>query len=260
MHWGEEFLGGHDAQGRPLLGVNALTNPAYCPSAKQPELKHAAVRIEPAALPWQMVALAWLPQDQALRAREQLKALMGTFGYASCVPFGREPHAQGLTGVLWRAAALEAADDAMLDRIEAVLGLHDAQTLRYQDRRRGQRRAILLQREGAAQTLRAVMLVGDTRAEAWIRTLLQDELPARAYGRLLLSPGAQAPLALAGRGKQVCTCLNVTEPQIVEVLAQCQGPVDDRLVQLQQRLKCGTNCGSCIPALRGYARASISVA
>ena len=29
---------------------------AYCPQSRQPELKHAAVRVEPAQLPWQLVA------------------------------------------------------------------------------------------------------------------------------------------------------------------------------------------------------------
>ena len=37
------------------------------------------------------------------------------------------------------------------------------------------------------------MLAGDTSAEAWIKTVLQDELPAQSYGRLLLVPGAKAP-------------------------------------------------------------------
>ena len=51
MHWGERFLGG---EGR--LGVNQLTIGALDPSSRQPELKHCAVRIEPAELPWRLVA------------------------------------------------------------------------------------------------------------------------------------------------------------------------------------------------------------
>jgi assimilatory nitrate reductase catalytic subunit len=260
MHWGEEFIGGHDPEGQPLHGINGLTQPAFCPSSKQPELKHAAVRIEPMPLPWQMLGLAWLPQAEAVAAREALKPLMGAFGYAVCVPFGREPHDQGLVGVLWRAAALTPASDELLDRIEQILGLAGPATLRYQDKRLGQRRAMRLDRDGETQTLRGVMLVGDTRAEAWIKTLLQDELPAQAYGRLLLAPGAQPPVAVQAKGKQVCTCFNVTEPQIIEQLGQCRGSADERLAQLQGALKCGTNCGSCIPALRGYVKVSIAAA
>ncbi|MGQ0511631.1 MAG: nitrite reductase small subunit NirD [Betaproteobacteria bacterium] len=44
MHWGGRFTGG--------IGTNALTVPAIDPFSKQPELKHAAVRIEPFAARW----------------------------------------------------------------------------------------------------------------------------------------------------------------------------------------------------------------
>jgi assimilatory nitrate reductase catalytic subunit len=45
MHWGPEYLGGCASTGERLAGVNALTSPAYCPSSRQPELKHAAVKV-----------------------------------------------------------------------------------------------------------------------------------------------------------------------------------------------------------------------
>ena len=44
MHWGARFIGG--------AGINALTLPAIDPHSKQPELKHAAVRIERFAVRW----------------------------------------------------------------------------------------------------------------------------------------------------------------------------------------------------------------
>jgi assimilatory nitrate reductase catalytic subunit len=75
-------------------------------------------------------------------------------------------------------------------------------------------------------------------------------LLADAYGRALLSPGATPPVAVESKGKQVCTCFNVTETAIAEALGTCHGNTDNRLAQLQGQLKCGTNCGSCIPALR----------
>jgi assimilatory nitrate reductase catalytic subunit len=64
MHWGGRFTAG--------AGTNALTLPAIDPYSKQPELKHAAVRIEPFAARWrgafvahatpelQRAAAAWL--------------------------------------------------------------------------------------------------------------------------------------------------------------------------------------------------------
>lgn len=94
------------------------------------------------------------------------------------------------------------------------------------------------------------LLAGDTRSEAWLRPLLQDGLVADAYGRSLLAPGSTPPVAMAARGKQVCTCFNVSESAITTALSHCPGSDDERLARLQGKLKCGTNCGSCIPALR----------
>ena len=110
-----------------------------------------------------------------------------------------------------------------------------------------------LERSGADARLQAFLLAGDIRAEAWIRTLLQDELPAQAYGRLLLSPGAKPPVAVQPRSKPVCSCFNVTAAQIEQCLAQVSGPPPQRLATLQAELKCGTNCGSCIPQLKRMA-------
>ena len=250
MHWGEEYLSGVDNKGRAMSGVNALTVPTFCPKSKQPELKHAAVKITPAELPWRLLALAWLPQDEALAVREALKPFMSAFAFTSCVPFGREPHDRGQVGVLFRAAGIEAASAEVIARIESLMGVDGADVLRYQDKHRGQRRAMRMERSPDGLRLAAFVLAGDISAEAWIRPLLQDELLADAYGRALLSPGATPPVAVVSKGKQICTCFNVTETAIVDTLANCPGDTDARLAQLQGQLKCGTNCGSCIPALR----------
>ncbi len=252
MHWGAEYLSGLSSTGEPLAGVNALTTSAYCPGSKQPELKHAAVKVLKAELPWTLLAVGWLPEAQALSAREGLRALMARFPFASCVPFGRER-----TGVLFRAAAHEAPEPAVIDQIEALLGLATADALRYADKRLGQRRTARLVREGEATRLEAFVLAGDTRAEVWLKPLLQDELPAAAYGRLLLMPGARAPVAVVAKGRQVCTCFNVTEDAIQARLQTCEGTDDQRLAALQAGLRCGTNCGSCVPELKRLVRATV---
>ncbi|KRC29486.1 nitrate reductase [Acidovorax sp. Root217] len=261
MHWGSEYLSGQSSSGERLSGVNALTTSAYCPTSKQPELKHAAVKILKAEMPWTLLAMAWLPGDKALAARESLSALMDAFPFASCVPFSNntplsEPGRER-TGVLLRAAGHEAPPDALIERIEALLGLATADTLRYADRKRGQRRAArLARRDDGSSTLEAIVLSGDTSAQGWLKTLLQEELPAQTYGRLLLVPSAKAPVAVQSRGKTVCTCFNVTDVAITGALAQCHGTDDDRLAQLQGQLRCGTNCGSCLPELKRMVRAT----
>jgi assimilatory nitrate reductase catalytic subunit len=252
MHWGSEFLTGCSSTGNRLAGVNAITTSAYCPTSKQPELKHAAVKILKAELPWSLLGVAWLEADEALQARERLKEVMALFPFASCVPFGRER-----AGVLLRAAAHEAPPEELVARIENMLGLDGSDALRYADRRKGQRRAMRLVRHGNEARLDGFLLAGDTSAETWITTLLQDELPAQAYGRLLLVPGTKAPVTLRSRGKQVCTCLNVTDAAIHVHLGSCGGSEEDRFASLQSSLKCGTSCGSCVPELRRMVRSAM---
>jgi assimilatory nitrate reductase catalytic subunit len=261
MHWGGDYLSGRSSSGERLAGVNAITTSAYCPSSKQPELKHAAVKILKAELPWTLLAVAWLPEGSAHSARTALQKLMERFEFATCVPFGREDagttDTPALRGVLFRAASTYAPDDDSLAQIERLLGLDGADTLRYEDKKRGQRRTARLVRtaQGQAQ-LQGFVLAGDTSAEAWIKTLLQDQLDATSYGRLLLSPGSRAPVAIQSKGAQVCTCFNVTQPEIEATLKTCQGSDDERLTQLQGALKCGTNCGSCLPQVKKLVRSN----
>jgi assimilatory nitrate reductase catalytic subunit len=255
MHWGPEYLSGRSSQGEPLAGVNALTTSAYCPTSKQPELKHAAVKILKAELRWTLLGVAWLPEASALTALAELRTMMPAFDFASCVPFSNgapleSARGRERTGVLFRAAAHEAPEPALVGRMEALLGLATSDTLRYADQGRQQRRSARLLRTGDEITLDAFLLAGDTSAESWIKTLLQDELPAGRYGRLLLMPGAAAPLAVVAKSPQVCTCFNVGEDAIRGALPHWSGTEDQRLAGLQSELQCGTNCGSCIPELR----------
>ena len=244
MHWGPEYLAG--------LGVNALTSSAVCPQSKQPELKHAAVRLERADLPWQVVAATWLPQADAMAAREQLRGLFDGLPYASCVPFGREENCRpaGRVGVLFRAAAAQPQPE-LLARIEDVLQLGDGPVLRYSDPRSGQHRAMRLHADGSLQTF---MLAGQMTAQAWVLSLLQQQLPAAAFGRALLAASASPPQPMAAKSRQVCACHDVSEDRIVTTLAQLQGGPEQRLPLLQAQLRCGTDCGSCLPEVKGLVR------
>ena len=263
MHWGAEHLSGRADDGSELYGVNALTVSAFCPDSKQPELKAAAVRIEPAKLPWTLLAAAWLPADSALTTRESLKSLMRAFPFASCVPFGAggalDEGAAGELGVLFRAAAPEPPNVALVAKLEQALDLTSTDTLQYADPQRGQHRAVRMRRDGEVARLQGFLLAGDTRAEHWIKTLLQDRLPAQAYGRQLLSPAATPPAGVAARGKIVCSCFGVAEMAIKQQLAASppELPEADHLSALQAALSCGTNCGSCLPELKRLVRAAM---
>ena len=236
MHWGPEFVKG---------GVNLLSSAALCPQSRQPELKHAAVRIERAELPWRLVALAWCDEDRAVALRQALRGFFDDFAYAACVPFGRER-----SGLLFRAAAAAPADAALLDRLATLFDLQGTRALHYADARRGQSRSVRLQTVGAEQQLQAVLLAGDIRAEAWIAPLLQQQLPAQAYGRQLLAGTALPPGPAPVTSQQVCSCLDVDAASIERTLSGCGGNDAARLGALQAALGCGTQCGSCLPQLR----------
>jgi assimilatory nitrate reductase catalytic subunit len=77
---------------------------------------------------------------------------------------------------------------------------------------------------------------------------------------MLLKPGAVALGAIATRGRQVCSCFDVSEAQIDTTLAQALGGSEQRLARLQEGLRCGTNCGSCLPELQRLVRRSMAAA
>jgi assimilatory nitrate reductase catalytic subunit len=149
--------------------------------------------------------------------------------------------------VLFRAADDYAAAAQTTAAIEQKFGIVGAQVLRYDDTRRGNSRRILI----GDGKLQAVALAGDISAEGWLKEYLESEQPVAALGRLLLMPSNQAPQNFKSRGRIVCNCFNVAETEIVDALtAQSALAPAARLAGLQQQLKCGTNCGSCIPELK----------
>jgi assimilatory nitrate reductase catalytic subunit len=157
MHWGARFLGGAGRR-----GVNELTIGALDPSSRQPELKHCAVRIEKANLPWRLVAVGSAPFGS-------LEEFMSSAPYVVRAPAG---------GAVRLSLAAGAADEPLADRVRAAFG------------------------------------AGAT-------------------------------------GRTVCNCFDVAELEIEAFLEATRS-----LDALQSRLKCGTNCGSCLPELRRMAAAA----
>jgi assimilatory nitrate reductase catalytic subunit len=246
MHWGDAFVGGQARDGSGLLGVNALLGRARCPQSKQPELKHVPVRIERAGLPWTLFAAGWLAEDRMLQVREDLRRRFGRFGYASCVPIGREP--EGRIGLRLRVAAPAPVAASLIDATARAFRLDGDDALRLADARQGRQRLLRLGAGGAKAPLDAFLLAGDSGDDVALFALLEAGAPAAANARELLL-GRALPPSLT-RAAQVCNCFDVDEPSIVATLAECRGDDAARLQSLQQRLRCGTSCGSCLPAVR----------
>jgi len=239
MHWGKRFLGGRSSD-----GVNTITSPAFDALSRQPELKHAAVKVEKASLPWRLVAFVRLEPENLLSTLDAVLHLQSEVAFASAVPFGRES-----PGLLLRAAAEQSPSDAWLATLDAILGLEGDDVLRYDDLRRGHSRRLRI----VGDALASARLTGDGPAIAsgeWLREWLASGQSVAQIRRALLLPSATAPSGLVPASRVVCQCFGVSERAIADSLAQCEGDAAGRLHQVQSRLQCGTNCGSCLPELR----------
>jgi assimilatory nitrate reductase catalytic subunit len=239
MHWGSRFLGGAAS-----FGINTLTLSAFDPVSKQPELKHAAVRIEKAALPWRLVAFGLPADGSAIDLLDALQPLLRTCPFASATLIGRDNE-----GVLLRIADTVPADSALIEQIDARFGLASADAIRYDDARRAVGRRVDIQRG----VVRAVRLSGAERdliAEPWLKDWLTRAAPVEPVRKLLMIPSAVTPTGFAPRGNVVCNCFNVSESAIVDALRDNRVAAGDALAHVRKELHCGTNCGSCLPEVR----------
>jgi assimilatory nitrate reductase catalytic subunit len=217
IHWNGAFSS--DAR------VGALVNPVVDPVSGEPELKHTPARVSSFVTAWQGFVLSrnsiavkdaiWWTQMQG----EQFvrHEVAGRRTYSDWSPWARK---------------LLNAEDAQSDFLE------------YFD-------------EGTRQ-YRAAHIV-DNRIESCIFVSPRPDLPSRTwlaglFSKVKLTDMDRAGI-LAGRaidggadaGPTVCSCFGVGRNTICNAIKK-QGLMS--VQQLGQKLKCGTNCGSCIPELK----------
>jgi assimilatory nitrate reductase catalytic subunit len=246
MHWGRMSLSGAGSH-----GINALTVSTFDPISKQPELKHAAVRVERANLPWQLVAFAYAESRDPVALCDDLREVAAEMAFASTTLIGAER-----PGVLLRLAAAVAPEKNTLERIDRVLALTGLATLAYDDARKNLSRRVRIE-DGR---LVGVRLAGDLAAEAWMRDFFLSGASVIELRQRLLAGSANPPLGFKARGKVVCNCFNVSEQRIIEFCSAASGDSAQKINALQTELKCGTNCGSCLPELRTLVAASANAA
>ncbi|MEJ6003964.1 molybdopterin-dependent oxidoreductase [Paucibacter sp. AS339] len=256
MHWGQEFVSGCDAQGQVMNGVNALTQPAFCPDSKQPELKLSAIDVQAVKLPWRLSASIWLAAAEAARVGRALRALMAELDYAHCVPVAASGigAAAGLEGWSFEGASQGPLPRDLLARFALTLDLRGSQVLHYADAQRGRSRSLRLSDSGPDARVLALLRVGPAGEGEWLQALWRDGRAVAPLGRRLLAPDAQfeaaADAAAQARSPQLCNCFDVSQQRIELQLKQCSGSPAERLKSLQSALQCGTQCGSCLPSLR----------
>lgn len=232
MHWSGQFLGGG--------GVNDTTIGAVDKYSKQPELKHAAVRVEPVTLPWRVAAVR---RGDALQLHAAVQPLLAQRRFATV-------RLEGDDRLVVTAADAE-PDADWLERLHTALALpRDESLLEYRDARRA-----MTKRVAWRDTLIDGVLVAGSEADvAGSTTLLARVKGASPWTRarhavFVADSGPAVP-----RDRTVCQCKSVTASSIDAAIA-----AGADVAQLKAKLGCGTVCGSCVPELQRMCVASVGI-
>jgi assimilatory nitrate reductase catalytic subunit len=172
----------------------------------------------------------------AMGMSQQLTPILNQFAFASLTTLGRERPT-----LILRIGHHQAVSAAMQQWLDELFGLVLDGVMRYRDRQGAVEKKALI----ANDRLLALKLAGETKAMYWLRDLMVEDRPVGDLRRRLFAPLDHLPAGSAGRGRIVCNCLDVSIFEIETVLAEGAD-----LERLQQRLSCGTSCGSCLPELR----------
>lgn len=216
MHWTEQF------SSNPR--INQLIEAATDPFSGQPESKHGRVQIEPVKI----ASYAYL-----ISHKKMSSAQLGNTDYWALIPLD--------TGYLYSLATT----NPEFDWVEA---LH-IQSRKYpsmiaQGRTKTQLRAAWLDTQDRLETLLVVTDSHQRPDLSWVASLCASELKPEARTRLLsLTPPSGVDLGIV-----ICSCFQIRDSQIEKAVDEgC-----DTLQALQKKLRCGSNCGSCIPEIKAF--------
>ncbi len=216
IHWNDQFA--NNAR------VDALVNPVTDPYSGQPELKHTPVKVSPYEALWHGFLLS----------REAIEEKV-SFDYLVTVPendcFRYEISGNSIIAN-WTefSRAIINGDD-------------DDDWLEYSDKAHGWYRSACL-KDGKLDSCLYIAPMKALPQRNWLVELFaKDELSDIERMSLLAGkPGTPRKDV----GKTVCACLNVGEKTIIDAITQDKV---DNIAGLGDKLKAGTNCGSCIPEL-----------
>ncbi|HZX76883.1 molybdopterin-dependent oxidoreductase [Lysobacter sp.] len=240
MHWSGQFL----ASG----GINEVTQPAIDARSQQPELKHAAVRVEKAAFGWHLLAAQ---HGDAVELQARVQPLLKACGFAAVSLHAEAEGAGDTAWLVLRAAAESSLSSQWLQAlIEALSLAPGTNSLEYSDPRRGLLRRVNWRSEGADHHIDSLLLT-DVRRESISEALLDHALSGRAWIGPRQSVFA-AGISNRPRDTMVCSCRQVGEAAIRTHIAK-GADIDE----LKRRLGCGTECGSCLPQLTRLCREAV---
>jgi len=217
IHWNDAWSS--DAR------VGALTNPVVDPVSGEPELKHTPVAIEPFVADWHGIIYSRAPlppPDAAWWTR--------------------------VTGAEFtRYELVGRAHPDWRDKARAMLGVTstpDADWIEYRDAARGLYRGAWIEGE---RLMACIYIDGRPTLpdRGWLASLFAArKLTAPMRASLL----AARALEGSDQGALVCSCFGVGRNAIAACARQLGRAAT--ALEIGKRLKCGTNCGSCVPEIQ----------
>lgn len=130
----------------------------------------------------------------------------------------------------------------LIEEIDRLLDMTDNRAmLQYNDHGRGISKRIIVE----GNRIIGVRLSGETLATDWLKDVMLHGELTEELRRWALAPLNNPPSSLRCRGRIICNCLDVSESEIIDDI---EAGAD--LVTLQNKRKCGTQCGSCLPELK----------
>jgi assimilatory nitrate reductase catalytic subunit len=217
IHWNRAYAS--DAR------VGALTNPVVDPISGEPELKHTPVAVEPFAADWYGVIYTRVPLETPDTA------------WWTRVTGGQFTRYE----LVGRKAPPSPADVRELLNVPPGI---EADWIEYRDPARLLYRGAWIV-DGKLQAC----IYFDGRPSlpdrAWLADMfVMREFDAKARGSLL----AGRALAGSDQGALVCSCFGVGRNPIAACARELGAAATS--VEIGKRLKCGTNCGSCVPEIQ----------
>lgn len=223
IHWTEQFAGN--------AVVSNVIPPTVDPLSGQPESKHATVNIEPI----NDLFYGFIVSSQPLALDE------ATYwcGITREEGFYYEIAVDARTNI-----------SAFVERLEAQHPSKHAveKTTYHNPFTQTERHAVF---DGGQ--LKAAYFFSpniESKGQAWLASLVaSSNTNAQTFDPALkLSVNAGRLVDAIDKGKTVCSCFNIGENEIKEAI---QNGCDSQEA-LTAKLKCGSNCGSCIPELNAY--------
>lgn len=225
IHWSQQFASAATA--------NSLIRPVTDPVSGQPESKHGTASLKKIGI------RTWVRLVVPHKIAANVLATLDTL----CEFRASIPEGAGFTYEL----ALQASGHNLICELKNLT--HVAQVVSFKDT------------TGGCAVQRAIGLTG--KNPAWfIATALEQTLLPTARAMMSALDGTKAPwqqLSLIGaidadNSPLVCTCFEVTTAAIVAAIDQGTRTPE----ALGKQLRCGTNCGSCVPELRSLITAATS--